>query len=154
MEPDGDVVTLLNSAPTPPTVALQYLAITNDYEPSRAQADGSAAQLPASGRMKLADGFIDRLMGEENDLVVNTKAMTTVGSAAFPGQVEALGVNGRTIHTTYFLDPKVVSQLSTWLLPPAPGERKAVGRRSSAGKRSAPNRDAARRRQRRAARKD
>lgn len=150
MEPDGDVVTLLNSAAIPPTVALQYLAVTNDFEPSRAEKDGAAAQLPASWRMKLADGFIDQLMGEANDLVVNTAAMTTVGSAAFPGQVFALGANGRTIHTTYFRDPKVVSQLGTWLLPPE-GDRKAGGRRRSSRKRSAPKRAAARRRPRRTA---
>ena len=141
MEPDGEVVTSLNAGSIPNVGTTKYLAVTNDYEPSRAEADGSADLLPASWRMKLADGLIDRLMGEANDLVVNTAAMTTVGTGAFPGKTFTLGRNGRTIHTTYFRDPKVVAQLGEWLLPGGSGgERKARGRSRTAAKRATPRR--------------
>jgi hypothetical protein len=145
MEPDGEVVTALNAGSVPNMGTTKYLAVTNDYEPSRAEADGSADLLPASWRMKLADGLIDRLMGEANDLVVNTEAMTTVGTGSFPGKTFALGKNGRTIHTTYFRDPRVVTQLGQWLQGDGGDDRKAGGTRRAASRKPAAKRGVRRR---------
>lgn len=138
MEPDGEVVKALNAGDKPTTVAAQYLAVTNDFEPGRAEQDGSAALLPVSFREKLINGLVDRLMGESNDLVVNTKSMTTVGTGDFPGEIFPLGRNGATIHTTYFRDPRVAAQLGTWLLPAGERTPRAVarGRGSNNGTRS------------------
>ena len=153
MEPDGDVVTSLNARARPETLASEYLAVTNDYEPSKAEQDGSAALLPPSLRQKLSDGLVDRLMGEANDLVVNTKAMATVGSGEFPGRVFALGANGRTIHTTYFRDARVVAQLGAWLLDGAQPRERGMARRRATTRKGRAKRSAAKGSAKRAPRK-
>lgn len=51
--------------------------------------------------MKLADGFVDRLMGEDNDLVVDTESMFVVDPVPSAQLVEKLpfGKNGEIYHT-------------------------------------------------------
>lgn len=115
MDPDKDIVRNFNAKAVAGPLSASYRAITNDYEPGLAGADGVA--LPAPFKLRAADLIMDAQMKEPNDLVVNTSSMGYVGVGALPdAQVRALAKNGRTIHTTYFRDTDVIAQLSEWLL--------------------------------------
>ncbi|MGQ0647621.1 MAG: DUF7379 domain-containing protein [Gemmatimonadaceae bacterium] len=115
MDPDKDVVKKINARALPPGLAGIYRAVTNDFEPGLPSPEGEV--LPASFKIRAADLIMDAQMRGPNDLVVNTSSMDHVGLGALPtAQVLALPQNGRTIHTSYFRDPDVVTQLRVWLL--------------------------------------
>ena len=140
MEPDGEVVTTLNRL-TPGSSGLvlpHYCAVTGDFDPGLASGDGAvAAELPPSLLMKLADGLVDRLMGEDNDLVVNTASMTMLNPAArlTIDECHALGAQGQTYHTTYFRRRDVIEKLDEWLMADFPEvEQPLRGARRGGGK--------------------
>jgi hypothetical protein len=115
MDPGQAVVKDLNGTPPDADLLSRYRAITNNYEPGASAGDGPEILSP-SLKERLVDLAVDTLLHEENDLVVNTSAMDVVGADHLPGlQVFTLGTNGRTIHTTYFRDPRVIAHLSHWL---------------------------------------
>ncbi|MEM8558772.1 MAG: CHAT domain-containing protein [Bacteroidota bacterium] len=125
MEPQGDFVTTLNAhnPGQPGAGSLSYYAITSDFE-----FDGDLdahPELPKRLLIQLADGFVDRLMGHRNDLVVDTPSMTQVDIDT-PGllrQVYALGTNPHVYHTVYFVQPQVVKALAEWLNLKVPSKR-------------------------------
>ena len=116
MDPDGEFIRRLNETqPGQPGVAeSQFYAILSRFDPGRAQ---SAKELPRQLLFSLTNGLIDRLMGEANDLVVNTASMTMIDPAAgnFIKDQLDFGVNGVTYHTNYFLQPQTVNALTRWL---------------------------------------
>lgn len=77
MEPAGPFVMAINTMPAARTRpgASSYYAIGSNFEPDRNTYHGELGKRLA---MKLADGFVDRLMGEANDLVVGTDSMFVV----------------------------------------------------------------------------
>ena len=88
----------------------------------QASADGVATTITFEGAgagvpMKLADGFVDRLMGEANDLVVDTDSMFVIDPVPSAQLLEKLpfGKNGEIYHTVYFNQPQVARQCASWL---------------------------------------
>ena len=116
MAPLGSFIKALNAIPTVRTRsgASSYYAIGSDFEPDRNTYNGELGKRLA---IKVADGLIDRLMGEANDLVVDTDSMFVVDPVPSAKLVEKLpfGENGEIYHTVYFIQPQVVRQCAYWL---------------------------------------
>lgn len=115
MEPMGDFVTAMNRLPTHrtlPAVQASYV-IASNFEPDGSDAFGLAKTLG----LKVADGFVDELMGLDNDLVVNNTSMFVIDPmpAATMTASRQLEANGRIFHTVYFHQPMVASTCSDWL---------------------------------------
>jgi len=116
MEPAGPFVRAINTMPATRTRpgASSYYAIGSNFEPDRNTYSGELGKRLA---MKLADGFVDRLMGEANDLVVDTDSMFVVDPVPSAQLLEKLpfGKNGEVYHTVYFNQPQVARQCACWL---------------------------------------
>jgi len=122
MEPDGPLVTRLNTLPQPP--GTEYFAITSNFNTGLLQED-APEELGKRFTLALADRLVDRLMGAANDLVVDVGGMKTLEvpeNGALPGRrsfaaerVHDFGDNARIYHTVYFLQPKTREKLGQWL---------------------------------------
>lgn len=116
MEPAGRFVEAINKLPASRTRpgATSYYAMGSDFEPDR---DTYAGELGKRLAIKVADGVIDKLMGEANDLVVDTDSMFIVDPVPSARLIEKLpfGENGEIYHTVYFNQPQVARQCSHWL---------------------------------------
>jgi hypothetical protein len=119
MEPDGNFVKALNETqygqPTPQSS--NYYAITSEFHPVITNEDHEPKELPRRLVLTLTEGFISQLMHEENDLVVNTSAMTYIDPQAgrFIRDELAFGKTPLVYHTIYFTRPEVTNALSRWL---------------------------------------
>jgi hypothetical protein len=95
---------------------LNYV-ITSEFVPRLTGSDVEPNELPARFLAAIAEGFVQQLMNEGNDLVVNTSSM-----GAIPPQPEQLvhdrfdfGQTVKVYHTIYFLRPEVVNAITRWL---------------------------------------
>jgi hypothetical protein len=135
MMPSSELVAELRSLPVPDDDISAYYAVTADFEPDPAD---PAPGLGAGLAMLLADRFIDRLMGAENDLVVDTEAMAAFGErAASLRDRFDFGTTSSVYHTIYFSQDRVLDALERWLrlesspraleeaVPPIPDARPA-----------------------------
>jgi CHAT domain/Ternary complex associated domain 7 len=124
MRPDGDFIRTLNTRqpgqPDPGVIA--YYAVTSEFRPAIRGGTHEPRELPLRLVMALADGLVDKVMGEANDLVVNTASMTAIDEAVgvYVRDTFAFGATPHVYHTTYFIRPEVVSALTRWLALPAP----------------------------------
>jgi hypothetical protein len=115
MVPGGAFITALNvSTPARPTSAAYY-AVSSNFEVGPV---ATPTSLPAKLVSRLADGLVDRLMGEDNDLVVNVASMTAVDSPDLIRGAFKLDDDPRTHHCAYFVNEPVVRSLRHWLLGP------------------------------------
>ncbi len=115
MRPSGDIVKQLNtvdSARGLPGFA-EYYAIGSDFDAD----SGSSSSLGKGMLLRIGDGLVDRLMGEANDLVVNSESMFVIDPQPAARLVESrLFSNDNTIyHTVYFFQSRVATLLSNWL---------------------------------------
>jgi bacillolysin/neutral peptidase B len=97
----------------------RYLAVTSNFDPRAAAGDGAQPTgLAASFLGKLADGVVDRLMHEANDLVVNTGSMKQIdpGAGEFIDASLDFGDSPMVYHTVYFAQAGVAQQLRGWLM--------------------------------------
>jgi len=115
MEPAGDFINALNAQPPTRTTpgARFYYAIGSNFEP----VDNDAFKLGKRLVLKAADGFVDKLMGKANDLVVNNDSMFVIDPVRGARMVEQRSVdaNGRIYHTVYFHQTMVASLCAQWL---------------------------------------
>ena len=119
--PDGPFVRALNQTgegqPLPDDC--RYLAVTANFDPEAASASGAQPTgLATSFLGKLADGLVDRLMHEVNDLVVNTESMKQIDPLAgeFIDASLDFGDSPVVYHTVYFAQAGVAQQLRGWLM--------------------------------------
>ncbi len=135
MEPDSKLVEELNAA-FPATLQSQYYTITSDFKPRVIGGDHQPRELPLRMVQWLANGAVDGLMKEANDLVVNTRsmsAMETIRRDSFTGRLD-FGKNPEVYHTNYFAMKRVVDALASWLgagIDDAPAPPSRASRSSS-----------------------
>lgn len=117
MEPDGDFVTRINETQPgqPDPQHSTYFAVTSDFE-SRGAGEGPT-EMPPRLLMMLADGFIDRLFGASNDLVVDVESMSAIDPkvGGFVDDTLDFGANRLVYHCNYFVRPELVAALERWL---------------------------------------
>lgn len=110
MEPDGEFIKRLNDGTE---VVSEFSAVTSDFEPKGRSARG----LPTAMLQLLADGFVDGLMREENDLVVDRENMTDFGGASLDNdRVLHLDEEEAIYHTIYFTNLRTIAFVQEALL--------------------------------------
>jgi hypothetical protein len=115
MRPQSRLVTELNSAPT--AVGGPYYAMGASFDPGLA----AAIEAPISGlsvriARVMASDAAQSLMGQANDLVVDTEAMTAFGNQANRLKGKHTWEHTSAVyHTNYFLQQDVVEQAADWL---------------------------------------
>ena len=119
--PNGPILRSLNEtgAGQPLPDECRYLAVTSNFDPeAAAAADAQPTGLAASFLGRLANGLVDRLMQETNDLVVNTGSMKKIDPAAgdFIDASLDFGDSPLVYHTVYFAQASVAQQLRGWLM--------------------------------------
>lgn len=144
MEPDGDFIRKINEAQQgQPTIEKSYYcAITSEFEPQLLNGDHEPKELPRRLVQWIADAFVDKLMREPNDLVVNIASMTAIDPKVgnFIKDRLDFGKNPQVYHTNYFFQPSVINALTNWLRLAEPSQP-AVSRATpgaSAKKRRSP----------------
>ncbi len=119
MKPDGDFIKTLNEEQVgQPTVEQSYYcAITSDFKPRLLGTDHEPKELSHRLVQWITDIFVDQLMKEPNDLVVNTASMTRVDPQLGKYIKDSLdfGSNPQVYHTNYFVRPEVINALARWL---------------------------------------
>jgi hypothetical protein len=132
MDPDGKFIRELNETQPGQITAAQsqFYAILSEFSPRLVSK--TANELPRQLVLLLANGLVDRLMGQANDLVVNTASMTAIDPEAgsFIKDTLDFGANGVTYHTNYFLQPRTTNALARWLQLQAPEMATPARRRS------------------------
>ncbi|HUE89314.1 MAG TPA: CHAT domain-containing protein [Vicinamibacterales bacterium] len=130
MRPDGEFITTLNRRQEgqPEAGAVSYFAITSEFKPVIIGGDHKPQELPARLVLALADGLVDDVMKEANDLVVNSASMTAIDSeiGTFVRDTFAFGQTPQVYHTTYFTRPEVTNALARWLQLPAAATREGM----------------------------
>jgi hypothetical protein len=130
MQPDGPFVRAINALqpgqPDPGSIA--YFAVTSSFRPRIEGGTHEPRELPLRLVMAIADGLVDRVMGEANDLVVHTASMTAIDEALGPyvRDTFAFGETCDVYHTSYFARPEVTNALARWLELPAPTRAAAL----------------------------
>ena len=114
MEPGGAVVESLNGARDNLERLATYYAVTSNFV---AHIDANKA---ITGELKeaLLDGVTNRLFGDANDLVVDTRSMTNFGlrqSRLADDRVYAFGDTEDVYHTIYFGTEVLAERLLDWL---------------------------------------
>lgn len=119
MEPTGEFITELNKIqPNQPSPAqANYYAITSEFAPVILNGDHQPKELPRRLVLALTEGLIRQLMHEDNDLVVNTSAMTYIDPqvGGFIKDEYDFGKTPLVYHTIYFTRPEVANSLTRWL---------------------------------------
>jgi len=111
MEPESQQIAALNGAPLPADGAgPTYYAITADFDPTTPVSLGGAV----AGF--LADRVANVLIGDANDLVIDTESMTKLGAhRAWLKDHLAFSRTDGVYHTVYFHQPRVAERLGVWL---------------------------------------
>jgi hypothetical protein len=119
MSPAGDFVARLNTAQPgqPGILDSYYCVVTSEFDIDAVRAGGGASELPRRLAEWIVDGLADNLMGEANDLVVNTASMCAIDpeTGAFVKDRLDFGRNPHVYHTLYFTRPEVAKALTRWL---------------------------------------
>lgn len=119
MVPEGGFLRELNRVQPgqPGRDDVRYFAVTSAFDPRAASATPELSQIPRYLIGRLSSGLVRRLMGRDNDLVVDTGSMT----AFDPGQRGILrdrhdfDRDPRVYHTVYFAQQTVAEALERWL---------------------------------------
>jgi hypothetical protein len=117
MRPDGDFIRELNKKQRgqPGREGSFYGAITSEFT-ARLGSPHEPPELPRRLLMGLVDRLSDRVLGEANDLVVNTASMTAIdGSDALIKDRLHFDRTPHIYHTNYFARKEVVAAMSRWL---------------------------------------
>lgn len=117
MEPDGELIRILNTGNPDLDRLASYYAVTSDFD-----ADFDS-ELTIKGLSKellefLLDRVSNRLFQEDNDLVVHTRSMTTFGAAQaklVPDRQLDFGSSDDIYHTVYFSNKSLIKRLINWL---------------------------------------
>lgn len=117
LRPDGDFLRELNRTQDgqPRADATFYCAVTSEFRASLGEPH-APPELPRRLLMGLVDRVADRVLGEANDLVVNTASMTAIdGGGAWIKDRLHFDHSPHIYHTNYFARPEVVNALTRWL---------------------------------------
>lgn len=128
MDPKGSFVGQLNatSPGQPERGEIVYNAVVSDFSTSHFQY-GLSKELPRKMTLAAADRLMDQLMGQSNDLVVNTRSMTTIDApdSGLLKDVLDFGPSSGVYHTIYFSQEVVGKALWKWLgLPGQPASHR------------------------------
>jgi hypothetical protein len=119
MEPDGEFIKKINETqPGQPGIETSYYcAVTSEFVPRIFGGEQEPKEMSRRFIQWVAESLAHQLMGEANDLVVNTKAMTAIDvqTGNFIKDSLNFGENPQVYHTNYFIRPEVINAFTRWL---------------------------------------
>ena len=117
MEPNGVFIKDINLLQDHQPGADQsyYCVISSEFKPSIT--GDKPKELPKRLLGWLGSNFMEQLMKEANDLVVNTRSMGMIDMeyGQFVKERFDFGINSEVYHTNYFTRPEVANALTRWL---------------------------------------
>ena len=119
MKPDGDFVRQINQTqPGQAGPGTPWFVISSDFQPHLVGDNDTLRELPARLVKQLVDGLANQLFDTPNDLVVDTKSMSSIDAetGGFVSDSLAFGANGRVYHLAYVIQPEVARALTDWLV--------------------------------------
>ncbi|EWT00531.1 hypothetical protein N865_14760 [Intrasporangium oryzae NRRL B-24470] len=118
MMPDGAFVAWINAdQPGQPKPGTDWFVVSSDFHVELFDDHHSPQEFPRELVAQLAEGFMDQIFEDANDLVVDTASMAAIGLPAggFVKDSLALGANEVVYHTNYFGQLKVIEAIAGWL---------------------------------------
>ncbi len=118
MVPGGPFITEINKTqPGQPGPGTSWYVVSSNFHVTLGREHHSPPEFPRALAAKLAEGFVDRLFKGDNDLVVDTAAMSAIDLAVggFVKDSLALGENDVVYHTNYFNQLSVIEAIAGWL---------------------------------------
>ena len=118
MVPGGAFVKEINKTQQgQPGAGTNWYVISSNFHVKLFDDSHHPPEFPRELVVKLAEGFVDRLFGGDNDLVVDVSSMDAIDSkvGGFVRDGLALGENDTVYHTNYFSQLKVIEALAGWL---------------------------------------
>lgn len=119
MEPGGDFLAGLNRPqPGQPGPARAWFAVISDFHATGDAPGQPPPEFPAALAHWLAEGVVDDILDQANDLVVDTASMTLVDGRPFTFFRDGVdfGSNPTVYHLNYFLQDEVAHALIAWLI--------------------------------------
>jgi len=120
MEPRGPYIAELNKTQSgqPTSGSTWFFVGTSDFKANGA--GGPTSELPPRFVQLLLDGFVDQLMKEPNDLVVNVASVGSIDPAVggFVDDRLDYPANRAVYHCNYFSQPEMVGHMASWLQVP------------------------------------
>ncbi len=118
MVPGGRFLTDLNRhRPGDPVSRGRCFVVGSDFHVSLAEDHHDPPEFPRELAVSLAEGFLDRLFGAANDLLVETTSMsaTDLPKGGLVAGTCALGRNDVVHHHNYFAQQRVIEAIAGWL---------------------------------------
>ncbi|MGV1010522.1 MAG: DUF7379 domain-containing protein, partial [Dermatophilaceae bacterium] len=121
MVPAGPFVTELNQTqPGQPAPAAQWHVVSSNFHVRLFDGGYQPQEFPRELAVRLAEGLLDQIFKDPNDLVVDVPSMSEIDLAAgdFVGDELAFGENESVYHNNYFTQERAVAALQHWLVDP------------------------------------
>jgi hypothetical protein len=118
MVPGGEFVNEINKTQEgQPSPGVNWYVVTSNFHVELFDESHHPPEFPRELAVKLGEGFVDRLFGGPNDLVVDVSSMDAIDAkvGGFVRDVLALGENDTVYHTNYFSQLRVIEALAGWL---------------------------------------
>lgn len=124
MQPDGPFVTELNQTqPGQPGPAAQWHVVSSNFHVRLFDGGHQPQEFPRELAVRLAEGLLDQIFKDANDLVVDVPSMSEIDISAgdFVGEELAFGENETVYHNNYFNQERSVAAMQHWLVEPLAG---------------------------------
>lgn len=116
MEPDGPLVTQLNSTVRTAEQATRYFVVATDFNVA-----ASSTSLAGRAALAVLNRVTDRLYDQvANDMVVPTASMSAFGTAGQAEDIALIPDADGIYHTIYFTSDNVRKRIARWLAPEQP----------------------------------
>jgi len=140
MVPDGPFVTELNRTQAgQPLPGASWYVVSSDFHVRLFDGGHQPKEFPRELAVRLAEGLVDRVFKDANDLVVDVPSMSEIDVAAgdYVADELAFGENETVYHNNYFHQERSVAAMQHWLVDPLPAgpapERAAAAEPPSPG---------------------
>ncbi len=133
MTPGGPFVTGINQIqPGQPAPGTPWYVVSSNFHVTLQDLDHLPKDFPRELAVRLAEGLVDRIFRDDNDLVVDVWSMSSIDAAVggFVAGTYSFGTNSEIYHVNYFGDGRFVAALRSWLLA---AKGRSLGRGRSRG---------------------
>ncbi|MDN5790798.1 MAG: caspase family protein [Micrococcales bacterium] len=124
MMPDGDFIKAINETqPGQPAAGTSWHVVSSNFHVELFDDSHHPPEFPRELVVRLKEGFVDQLFKDDNDLVVDTAAMSAVDlpeGGGFVASSLAIPTNDVVYHSNYFSQLQVIEAIAGWL-PLGPG---------------------------------
>lgn len=120
MTPGGPFVTGINQTqPGQPSPGTPWYVVSSNFHVTLLDDGHRPGDFPRELAVRLAEGLVDRIFRDDNDLVVDVWSMSSIDApvGGFVAATLAFGTNDEIYHVNYFGHRRFAAALRSWLLP-------------------------------------